>query len=311
MHMESNRNLSSIVGRIRDDGPPAPESQAPQSVPADYLSPATRSGRAPGRRLLRLLVLLLLSAALLAGATFYLVRWYGWQPLAGFWPHASVSREPAEVAPGAAGTVSVADNARPSQANQAELDSLHDRLNQLGSQLDELSTTVSTVVADAEKRNAALDEAIRSMDESHRKALERIQGRLDALESRSQDMARADRSTKTSKPAAKPVPKKAPATAVTAPAAATAPVPETPDSPAGVEEWVVNVASSTVPEKIDEAEARMHSLGISVERQVIDFGGEVRYRLRVTGFPNSDDARRYATKLEQELGIKGAWPSRK
>jgi SPOR domain len=310
--MESNRNLSSIIGRIRDDGPLAPESQADQPAPADYLSPASRSGRAPGRRLLRLLVLLLLSAAVLAGATIYLVRWYGWQPLSGFWPHTPLSQETAVVTPGG-NTGSVAVYTGPSQADQAELDSLHDRLGQLGSQLDELSTTLSTVVATAEKRSAALEETIRSMDESQRKALDQMQGRLDALQTRVQDLNTAGRSGKPPKPAAKPVPKKAavPAVPAPAPAAAAAPAPETPDSPASAEEWVVNVASSTVPEKIDEAEAHMHSVGISVERQVVNFGGEVRYRLRVTGFPSSVDAKHYATKLEQDLGIKGAWASRK
>ncbi len=302
--MESNRNLSSIVDQIRDDGPPAPEPARP--VPADSASSVARPGQGRGRRLLRLLVLLLLCTGVMAGAGYYLVRLYGWPPLPvllqrGIEPEGAVRVTAGEHTPAAPDTVAP----RP---DRAALDSLDDRIDRLGAQLDELRTTVDDLAISAGKRKAALEETLRTMDDTRQRALERIEARLDALQSRVNGLKPARQADKSPSPAAAPKPAAPAASHAPDKAGSAAPDPADTDS---TEEWVVNVASSTVPEKIDEAEAHMHSLGISVERQQVDFGGEIRYRLRVPGFSSSAEARRYATKLAKDLGIKGAWPSRK
>lgn len=309
--MESNRNLSSIISKIRDDGPPVAEAIPAQTTHTDYVSPAARSGHVQGSRLMRMLVLLLLCIVVAAGAVFYILRLYG----VGAWPgwlqslpdagetHPVMPAKQAPIEPVAG---------RQSLPDAAVLDGLVERIGRLQVRLDEMGSAMAGREESNEMRNAKVDAAISAMDDRQREELERLQGGLDSLQSRMDSWEANKQASKPSAPAKKPVAVQ-PAATVASPAAET--VAETPagnmPGQAGAGEWVVNVASSTVPAQIDEVESRMRRLGISVERQVVDFGGEIRYRLRVTGFPTSAAARSYEMKLEQEMGIKDAWASRR
>ena len=312
MHMESNRNLSSIISKIRDDGPPAAEATSAPAPHTDYVTPAVRSGRARGGRLWRLLTLLLLCGVVVAAAAFYLLRWYGGAlPVWSDWRQdLSGSGELAPATPAA----SVATGPALDPAVTGLLLAQVDRLQQ---QLDALGAAVASRDALTDARIAALEQSISGLGDQQRERLDQLQGKLDSLQSRID--SRAANTPASPRPAP---PRQAPVTrqpaASAAPATPAAPVeaaadttPATSSGQAETEEWVVNVASSTVLAQIDEAETRMRRLGISVERQVVDFGGEVRYRLRVSGFPSGLEAKRYAEKMEQEMGIKGAWASRR
>jgi hypothetical protein len=308
--MESNRNLSSIISKIRDEGPPVAEAIPTQTTPAGYVNPAARSGHVQGSRPMRMLVLLLLCIGIVAGAVFYILRLYG----GGAWPGWLQSLpDPGVTHPampaGQAPIEPVAD--RQLLPDAAVLEGLSERIGRLQTRLDEMGSAMASREEFNEMRNAKLDAAIGDMDERQRAELERLQGRLDTLQSRMDSWQANKQASKPPVPAKKPLAAQAAATVAT-PAAETAKT--TADNmpgQAGTAEWVVNIASSTLPAQIDEVESRMRRLGVSVERQVVDFGGEMRYRLRITGFPTIAAARSYEMKLEQEMGIKDAWVSRR
>ena len=77
------------------------------------------------------------------------------------------------------------------------------------------------------------------------------------------------------------------------------------------EEWVVNIASSSHEEAMQEMAAKLQAQGIPVERHALTIEGDLMYRLRVPGFATGAEARSYARKLDKEFGLKGGWISRK
>ncbi|MGB5260875.1 MAG: SPOR domain-containing protein, partial [Gammaproteobacteria bacterium] len=76
-------------------------------------------------------------------------------------------------------------------------------------------------------------------------------------------------------------------------------------------EWVVNVASSSREASIKALQQKLEQQDIRTELLHTDVKGEPRFRLRVTGFTSSGEARRYATRLEQQADLKGAWASKR
>jgi hypothetical protein len=357
--MESNRNLSSVIQRIRDDGPPESGSAPPDH--AYDASPDIRSGAARTGRRVRLAVLWLTSCLILVAAVFWLLQMYGvtkvpaWRDLrqhltaAGSFPAPAVSAPGSTAAPGVAAAVPPA----PSAPSDERLEHLQVRLNALGTRLEQAA-------AAQEARARELDRILGSMADSQHAQVQQLTDRIDALEHRVDTLAKARKARAAhptsagparAKPAsrrtadqpvaataahakpstppaadqavvataahAKPsTPPSADQAVVAAPAHAKPSSPPAADQPAqaGTEppaqpEWVVNVASSTELARIRAAEQHMRKLGISVERQQVEFGGEMRYRLRVTGFHSIADARTYARKLQKDMGIQGAWAS--
>lgn len=338
--MESNRNLSSVIQRIRDDGPPESGSAPPDH--AYDASPDIRSGAARTGRRVRLAVLWLTSCLILVAAVFWLLQMYGvtkvpaWRDLrqhltaAGSFPAPAVSAPGSTAAPGVAAAVPPA----PSAPSDERLEHLQVRLNALGTRLEQAA-------AAQEARARELDRILGSMADSQHAQVQQLTDRIEALEHRVDTLAKA-RKARAAHPAsagparAKPAsrrtadqpvaataahakpstPPAADQAVVAAPAHAKPSSPPAADQPAqaGTEppaqpEWVVNVASSTELARIRAAEQHMRKLGISVERQQVEFGGEMRYRLRVTGFHSIADARTYARKLQKDMGIQGAWAS--
>jgi hypothetical protein len=76
-------------------------------------------------------------------------------------------------------------------------------------------------------------------------------------------------------------------------------------------DWVLNVASSSREASIKALQQKLEQQDIRTELLRTDVKGAPRYRLRVTGFASSGEAKRYATRLEQRAEIKGAWASRR
>ncbi len=76
-------------------------------------------------------------------------------------------------------------------------------------------------------------------------------------------------------------------------------------------DWVVNVASSSQQAAIERLQAKLQGKDVDTELQEIAGSGGPRYRLRVTGFATGGEASRYAAGLAEKAGIKGAWASRR
>jgi hypothetical protein len=76
-------------------------------------------------------------------------------------------------------------------------------------------------------------------------------------------------------------------------------------------DWVVNVASSSREVPIRALQDRLGQQDIRTELQRTDVQGKPRYRLRVTGFSSANEARRYAAGLVQQADLKGAWVSKR
>jgi hypothetical protein len=75
--------------------------------------------------------------------------------------------------------------------------------------------------------------------------------------------------------------------------------------------WVVNVVSSKHIEPVEKLMNKLHKRGIPAEIHEVIIDGKVRYRLRIPGFSTSDEARDYAHNLDGDLGLKGPWVSRR
>ncbi len=87
------------------------------------------------------------------------------------------------------------------------------------------------------------------------------------------------------------------------------------DKPAGMTpppaDWVVNVASSSQQAAIKRLQGKLQGKDIHTELQQVKGATGPRYRLRVTGFTTGGEARRYAAELARNAGIEGAWASRR
>lgn len=75
--------------------------------------------------------------------------------------------------------------------------------------------------------------------------------------------------------------------------------------------WVVNVVSSEHIEAVEKLMNKLHKRGIPAETQEVIIGGKLRYRLRIPGFSSSDEARAYASHLDGDLGLKDPWVSKR
>lgn len=75
-------------------------------------------------------------------------------------------------------------------------------------------------------------------------------------------------------------------------------------------DWVVNVASSSRQKAIKALQDRLQQQDIHTELQRTDVQGKPRYRLRVTGFTTGAEARQYAARLAEQADLQGAWVSK-
>lgn len=349
--MESNRNLSSIISKIRDEGPPgrddappvapvdAGHGEAPVPAPAD-------TGRRTSRRLLLGLVLPLF-------LTIGLVLFAG--------THTG-SREGSVLAGirgwfGAAPGIDSATHGEPDVIDEQLVRRLLREQRDIVARLDQLAANVTALSDSVDRKTPgeALPAGLRGEQRADFESLERrvaeLQKRLEALvdkqavkpvsADKTAPAVKAASAVKTpavarNSPVAKDVPvaRNAPVTrntpavkAVTAgsrpedapgatlsPKTAAAVPPATgtgSESTVTGEEWVVNVASSSREAAMVELAAKLKAQGIPVERQTLTIEGDLMYRLRVPGFTTSGDARQYAAQLDKTHGLRGAWISRR
>lgn len=311
--MESNRNLSSIISRIRDEGPPGKGDDAPVATPVTTRTPADESatvaptGRRSPSRLLPVLLLLLVAGAVLfagsysggrdgggiAGIIGDLQGWFG----AG--TGTSGAGVPAPV---------VSDAGAP--VDDRQLRELQQHQREITARLDELAAAIAELRGSVNGNRVDTDAAIAGLRREQQAASDALEARLVALQkqpavSAVKQTAQA-KQTATVTTADKGGTSRSPAPAVAKPVS--------PDKGAEAgtgEEWVVNVASSSREEAMVELAEKLREQGIKVERQTLTIDGDLMYRLRVPGFTNSVEARRYAEQLGKEHALRGAWISRK
>ncbi|MGB5540667.1 MAG: SPOR domain-containing protein [Gammaproteobacteria bacterium] len=334
--MEGNRNLSSIISKIRDEGPPG-SSATPQ--PGDAAGPvhdgdtpmqtaaAATAGPRTSRKLLPGLVLPLV---LIIGLLFFAGNYTGYRDDGMPGNVAGTLRGWFAGVPGAAKDAGRADtDAIAAMAVDEQLvRELRARQLAITARLDELTDTISTLSETVNRNWAVNDTVVAGLRQEQQAGIAALEVRVSELQGRLAEAA--DKPAATEQPApAKPAapakqavstkPATVPSQSGTARPAAQAKQ-ATPAKPAARdttaqavadEEWVVNVASSSQEQAMLELAAKLKEQGIPVERQTLTIEGDLMYRLRVPGFTTSDEARRYARRLDKEFGLRGPWVSRK
>ena len=309
---QHNRNLSSIVSTIRDDGPSVLE-QPPSQVdvedePAPVIgmpdSHRQRIRALPGTQVM-LKVVGALAAVLLLGMAILIAK--GQYPAvderglhladlpAGFGEelvelkHATQTRlaqwvdqagiwliglVPAQSPPVPVAATDMTGISRQQAKIMAQLDSLSNTVEALQTRLDQAQ---ATQVNDSVTRQA--EQTLQ---------LKALQAQLAALQ---QQMA--------AQPAAPSKPPKQTKSKTIDPV-----------RPADGD-WVVNVASSSKQDAIKALQDRLQQQEIHTELQHTKVQGKSRYRLRVTGFTTGAEARQYAARLAEQADLQGAWVSKR
>ena len=341
--MESNRNLSSIISKILDEGPPGNGDRHAEASPADSAPLHAGPGAPPPapavparhRSSRKLLLGLALSLVVVAGMVVFAGSYTGPRGTGGIagiasavrgWVGTSIGTGRDGVLP--AGSVSAG-------AGEQLIQDLQRQQLDILSRLGQLSDTVTALSATVDKSETVNDTIIAGLRQEHRAGIEALEARLTALQ---QQLARVTGTAATSEPspaikpvsspvkpaspavksttakvpappAEQPATAKLPASPVEQPA--TAKLPAVGDLAAPGEEWVVNVAASSQEQAMRDMAAKLQGQGIPVERQTFTIEGDLMYRLRVPGFATSAEARSYAGKLDKEFGLRGGWVSRK
>jgi len=311
--MENNRNLSSIISKIRDEGPPGSEVKATPLIPVEAgpvhddtdVQQNVPTGPAGHRVSLQRLRRLLLLLVITIGMVFLAASYTGDRNGGGLAGIGGAVRGWFSAAPDASGkgavsrTGVVAGDAvdeqlvRDLQVRQLEIMNRLDRLTETVTALDE---TVDRNRMDYDTETAGLRQqgaAIRRLEATLTTLRQRLAGVVEKPAATAESTAAGTASG-----------------TLGVPAKAAATQSETPQAVAG-SDWVVNIASSSHGQAMQDLAAKLREQGIPVERHTLTIEGDLMYRLRVPGFATSGEARRYAEKLDKEFGLRGGWVSRK
>lgn len=311
--MESNRNLSSIISKIRDDGPPGDGAPAvPGACPDPTPAEAAEQPRGPAgavlhrtsRNLLSGLVLLLI---VVVGTVYFAGSYTGQRYDDWFSGLASTVKGWSIPTQGSAREAAVTGEGV-SATSATDAQAIHEltaRQLDIVARLDQLTDAVTALGETANKNWMDNSKAIADLRQAQHTRLEALEAKVKVLQPRLASEP-GKPTAAVSSPAVKPVLQAKAGNAARAPATR-----DTPGQAVTGEEWVVNVASSSHEEPILDVAEKLKEKGISTERQTLTIEGELMYRLRVPGFATSGEARRYARKLEADFGFRGPWISRK
>jgi len=347
--MEGNRNLSSIISKIRDEGPPGsgatprPGDAAGQGPGHDGdVPPQAAATATAGPRTSRTLLRLVLPLVLIIGLLFLAGNYTGFRDDGMLGNVAGTVRGWFAGLPGAAEDAGMADTGEIAAlvVDEQLVRELQVRQLAITARLDQLTDTVTALSETINRNWAVNDTVVAGLRREQQAGIAALEARVSELRGRlaeAADKPAASKQLAPAKPAAqekqavstKPATQakqavstrpaaqtKQSATAMPAAQAkqATPAQPaarDTTEQPVAGEEWVVNVASSSHDQAMMERAAVLKEQGIPVERQILTIEGDLMYRLRVPGFATSDEARRYAGRLDKEFGIRGGWVSRK
>ncbi len=313
--MESNRNLSSIISKIRDEGPPGASGPAVPVAPvdtgpalgADAVQQRGPADAAVHRTSRKLLLGLVLPLAVIVGMVLFAGGYTGHRDDDGFAGLANTMKGWLIPSPGPAGDGAVTGGTvlATGAVDAQVIRELKARQFDIMTRLDRLTDTVTALGETASKNWIDNSTAIASLRQEQRASLDALEAKV---KSRQQQFA--GESGKTTGTVAPPAVQAASQAKVT-PAARVPAVQDTPGLAVAGEEWVVNVASSSREQPMLDLAEKLKEQGIPAERQTLTIEGELMYRLRVPGFATSGEARRYASKLEEKFGLRGPWVSRK
>lgn len=318
--LEHNRNLSSIIGTIQDEGPPSGVPKKPGSISPDantagavkaetFVLPRAERGR-PGRRLF---FYILLSTILLTAVAIFVMG-----------GREGSLVENADLASTGEPVEAIVAGEQSSDFDNQEI---LERQSVMMSRMDELTATIAglkrsndqyqadnqgglnepllttqhmeemaTAIADIKTSNARYQlenrNELKRMQQEFQHKIDNIAAVLSRLQAGASDQpessAQPEKSSsdvKVGQPESSAVPARG--------------------------EWVVNVVSSEHLEPVEQLMNKLHQREIPAETQEVRIGGKVRYRLRIPGFSTSDEARDYAHNLDGDLGLKDPWVSRR
>jgi hypothetical protein len=309
--MEHNRNLSSIVGAIQDEGPPASTSKGSTTVPRDVMIAAgsveaeafdpTRTDR---QRSTRRSFFYLLFASLVLAATFIFVSGNREGYLADFQSVAGqylpVIFSPAENAVsnlvGNANSAGEVDSVVPALVGEGDGNSsnheIHERQTLIMNQLEELTAAIADIRESNDRYRVDNQGELKGMQEDLQGKIDNIAATVAGLQA---GPAHQEGSSKRLPEGSNDV-NVAQSESDTVPASGG---------------WVVNVANSGHIKAIEKLQKKLYRHGIRAETQELIIDGKTRYRLRIPGFSTSDEARDYAHNLDGDLGLKDPWVSKR
>lgn len=309
--LEHNRNLSSIIAAIQDEGPPAsaPKGSTTMIRDAKHAAGAVEAGtfvpaRTGTQRSTRRSFLYLLFATLVLAAGFILATadrggyladfpYAAGQYISGLYRQAenAVSTLVGNANPAGAGQ-SVAPAVVGERDGHSGIHEIHERQTLIMKHLEELTAAIAEIKAGNDRYRVASQGELKAMQQDFQGKIDNIAAAVAGLQG---GPGYQEGSTKR-------LPE------------ATGDDTVTPSESAAVPAsggWVVNVANSEHIETIEKLKKKLHKHGIRAETQEVTIGGQARYRLRVPGFSTRDEARDYAHNLDGDLGLKGPWVSKR
>ncbi len=305
---DKNRNLSSVLGTIQDEGP-AETPSAPAGSPTPH-DPLGQPGSGdPGME----------DDVVTLGSTAPSTAGKQTRPSATPEPLPAFTKRPAEAKPsryplilitsaGAAITVllgvsmfqiqnqadavmarveSMEQTMAASQDQSSSLAATSARIAELRTRLDGLADTVAALgnrppepLPDADGE-AMLNE----LRESQREALAKLEQQIESLR---------QAAVSTAKP----------------PAATGTPTPAPVSAQPAARDWVINLATLSNPDGAKKLLAELREQGIQAEQRVTTVDGKTLYRLRVTGFADRNSAQAHAQELKKTPHLSDAWVTR-
>jgi cell division septation protein DedD len=75
----------------------------------------------------------------------------------------------------------------------------------------------------------------------------------------------------------------------------------------GTGAWVINLVSLPSQADADQFSARARSKGVHTEQQNVTVKGKKYWRVQITGFVTSEEAKSHSNSSKQKLGLKDVW----
>jgi len=310
--LEHNRNLSSIIGTIQDEGPPTSTSKGPTTRPrgvndtAGFVETETFVSTRPGRRrsAWRAFFYLLFAVFVLA-ATFIFIMgdragYLADLPyeLGQYIPKLYMQAEDDAISgmvkrAGRADRVElVVPASAEEQVGNFSNHEIHERQSMIMKHLEELTATIAAIKAGNDQYQLDNQGEMKRMQDVFQHKIDKVaatvaglQEGLAAQKENSIELAKSSSDINVIQPDSGAVP--------------------------AMGGWVVNVANSEHIQALEKLKKKLHKHGIRAETQEVITGGKTRYRLRIPGFSTSDEARDYAHNIDGELGLKGPWVSKR
>ena len=312
---ENNRNLSSIIGTIQDEGPSTAafgnvtdssgeEGAVYNSVKADvFILPGTDQRRPSWRFLLYIMLIALVISAIFIfsmGDREVDLSDQSEMEEQGEWLQAAIENKQEQ-----------------SISNQA----IHERQSLILIQLEQLSAAIDTIKSGNEKYRADSREGLRIIQKDYQDSINTLAADITELqvmpdmhENDAMPTSIAEENItqvhETSIMNETQVKDDA-STRLQEESSDNSPVQTELYTESAAGDWVVNVVSAGQAEPVRQLLLKLQTSGIQAEIQEADVKGKTRYRLRVTGFTSRDEARKYAVNFDGTFGLKDPWVSRR